>query len=167
MILNPDCPVAPCYDTTGCSYNDFFDIEGVRPLAQQVLSKVPRGGSVIKALSDYVQERCVYEYDHVQFGVTDMWLKPLQLLDVGRGDCEELSFLTASLLLAVGFRARVVLGDTPFGYHAWVEVRCASTGLWYLIECTSGQIYHREAKSRLGYIDRFIIEPDGCSLVRY
>ena len=91
---------------------------------------------------DYVTRSIDYVTDKSAFGLEDLWLFPEETLILGKGDCEDTSFLLASLLLASGISeqcVRVVMGRvaSPAGAygHAWVVYQCES-GQWGLLETT-------------------------------
>lgn len=91
---------------------------------------------------DYVTRSIDYVTDKSDFGLDDLWLFPEETLMLGKGDCEDTSFLLASLLLASGISeqcVRVVMGRvaSPAGAygHAWVVYQCES-GQWCLLETT-------------------------------
>ncbi|MFZ2536664.1 transglutaminase domain-containing protein [Methanothrix sp.] len=91
---------------------------------------------------DYVTRSIDYVTDKSSFGMEDLWLFPEETLMLGKGDCEDTSFLLASLILASGVSeqcVRVVLGrvGSPAGAygHAWVVYQCES-GQWCLLETT-------------------------------
>lgn len=90
----------------------------------------------------YVAEKIQYITDKRAFGIEDYWLFPEETLVLGKGDCEDSSFLLASMILASGISehcVRVVLGriSTPDGAygHAWVVYQNES-GCWCLLEST-------------------------------
>lgn len=58
----------------------------------------------------------------------DRWCSPARTLSTGRGDCDDFAILLASLLLAGGVDALVVIGrvdNNQHERHAWVEGRDA------------------------------------------
>ncbi len=65
----------------------------------------------------------------------------LQVLDSGRGDCNEHAVLLAALARSIGLPARVVAGlvylDGAFLYHAWCEVWL---GRWVTADPALGQL---------------------------
>ncbi|KFE66486.1 transglutaminase-like domain-containing protein [Hyalangium minutum] len=69
----------------------------------------------------------------------DCWYAPATTLRRRAGDCEDLTLLTVSILLAAGVSARVAIGTLPGGGHAWVEGADEQSG--FLIEATSGEIH--------------------------
>lgn len=91
---------------------------------------------------NYVARSIQYVTDKSSFGLDDFWLFPEETLVLHKGDCEDSSFLLATLLLASGISehcVRVVLGsistpDGSFG-HAWVVYQDES-GRWCLLEST-------------------------------
>jgi transglutaminase-like putative cysteine protease len=91
---------------------------------------------------DYVARSVEYVSDKKSCGMEDFWLFPEETVMIRKGDCEDSSFLLATLLLASGISQhciRVVLGrvispDGPFG-HAWV-VYLNEEGVWCILEST-------------------------------
>ncbi len=91
---------------------------------------------------DYVARSVKYITDKQSCGLEDFWLYPEETLMLHKGDCEDSSFLLATLLLASGISehcVRVVLGkvsspDGAYG-HAWVVYQNES-GAWCLLEST-------------------------------
>jgi transglutaminase-like putative cysteine protease len=94
----------------------------------------------------YVAESVEYVVDKKSCGMEDFWLFPDETLMLHKGDCEDSSFLLASLMLASGISeqcVRVVLGkvisrDGEFG-HAWVVYQ-NEEGTWCLLESTLSQV---------------------------
>jgi hypothetical protein len=91
---------------------------------------------------DYVSNCVQYITDKKSCGLEDFWLFPEETLVLQKGDCEDSSFLLATLLLASGISehcVRVVLGrvSTPDGAygHAWVVYQ-NELGRWCLLEST-------------------------------
>ncbi len=85
-----------------------------------------------------------YIHDTAKYKKGDFWLFPPETLQIGAGDCEDSSFLLASLLIASGispFCVRVVLGraydsaDRSLGGHCW-PVYKNEQGRWCLLEST-------------------------------
>jgi transglutaminase-like putative cysteine protease len=91
---------------------------------------------------DYVARGVQYITDKQSCGLEDFWLFPEETLTLRKGDCEDSSFLLATLLLASGISehcVRVVLGrvasaEGDYG-HAWVVYQ-NEEGLWCLLEST-------------------------------
>jgi len=94
----------------------------------------------------HVAENVQYVADEDSSGVSDFWLYPAETLTLRKGDCEDTSFLLASLLLASGISEhciRVVLGKVlgsqgEYG-HAWVVYQ-SEEGKWCLMESTLNSI---------------------------
>jgi hypothetical protein len=94
----------------------------------------------------YVSENVEYVQDKVAMGMPDFWQFPAETLTLQKGDCEDTSFLLASLMLASGISdhcVRVVLGKVisskgSFG-HAWVVYQ-NEEGVWCLLESTLDKI---------------------------
>lgn len=90
----------------------------------------------------YVAESISYVVDKNAEGINDFWQFPEETLMLRKGDCEDASFLLATLLLASGISdhcVRVALGKvvSPDGVigHAWVVYQNES-GVWCLFEST-------------------------------
>lgn len=107
---------------------------------------------------DYVSRSIEYVTDKSSFGLEDLWLFPEETVMLGKGDCEDTSFLLATLLLASGISeqcVRVVMGrvvcpEGAYG-HAWVVYQCES-GEWCLLETTL-----ESAPERLAPADPFTL----------
>lgn len=97
---------------------------------------------IVKTAFDYVALNVKYITDKQHFGKDEWWQYPREVLTemigdspfshIMWGDCEDSSFLLASLLLAMGMpddRVRVGISSS----HAWVE---AKLDKWYILEST-------------------------------
>lgn len=92
-----------------------------------------------------------YVYDTKEYKKDDFWLFPPETCQIAKGDCEDKSFLLASLLIAGGispFCVRVVLGkayDTSNkapGGHCW-PVYKNEAGRWCVLESTLDELPSR------------------------
>ncbi|MBA4373971.1 MAG: hypothetical protein C0402_14065 [Thermodesulfovibrio sp.] len=92
----------------------------------------------------FVVRQIRYTHDTLAYKKDDFWLFPPETLQTGRGDCEDSSFLLASLLLASGispFCVRVVLGQAynnsniSLGGHCW-PIYKNEQGVWCILEST-------------------------------
>ena len=90
----------------------------------------------------YVAESIAYVTDKNAQGMDDFWQFPEETLMLRKGDCEDSSFLLATLLLASGISdhcVRVVLGKVisaeGVSGHAWVVYQ-SENGIWCLLEST-------------------------------
>jgi len=99
-------------------------------------------GCIVKTAFDYVAVNVKYITDKQHFGKDEWWQYPREVLTemvcespfshTMWGDCEDSSFLLASLLLSMGMpedRVRVGISSS----HAWVE---AKLDRWYIFEST-------------------------------
>jgi hypothetical protein len=86
---------------------------------------------------NFVTLNTEYVPDMTQYGYEEVWAMPDEVLRRLRGDCEDLSFLLCSLLLALGVQAQVVFGMYKGQGHAWVEAQVDGAG--GILESTSGQ----------------------------
>ena len=92
----------------------------------------------------FVAERVKYVYDTTKYKKGDFWLFPPETYQLKKGDCEDGSFLLASLLIASGispFCVRVILGighdeiAKSSGGHCW-PVYKNEMGKWCILEST-------------------------------
>lgn len=130
----------------------------ITPEADEIKAKaeelIAEGGGVdiLRACFNFVSREIEYVSDLKTLGHREYWLYPRETLGRKKGDCEDTSFLLASLLLASGFGdsdVRVPLGKYgrwPFGGgHAWAEVftdelpTWAGIDGWYILESTSDE----------------------------
>ena len=77
-----------------------------------------------------------YVLDHQLYGpnMSEIWQNSRQAYLYTRGDCEDHAILLADWLIALGYRARVVLGTYRESGHAWVVLFV--DGKEYLLEST-------------------------------
>lgn len=72
----------------------------------------------------------------------DLWRSPADTIAIGGGDCEDLSLLGASVLIGLGCRSDVVIGDlwanNAWKRHAWIEGEDERSP--FLLEATSGLV---------------------------
>jgi hypothetical protein len=100
---------------------------------------------------NYVAKNIKYIYDTKKQRKGDFWLFPPEIHTLCEGDCEDGSFLLASLLIASGvspFCVRVVLGEVfdetgkSLGGHCW-PVYKNEMGQWCILESTLDHIPSR------------------------
>ncbi|MBI5634098.1 MAG: transglutaminase domain-containing protein [Nitrospirae bacterium] len=92
----------------------------------------------------FVAGSITYVYDTTKYKKGDFWLFPPETYQIKKGDCEDGSFLLASLLIAGNispFCVRVVLGEVfdeknkSLGGHCW-PVYKNEIGRWCILEST-------------------------------
>lgn len=93
---------------------------------------------------DYVARNIKYNHDCKIQRKVDFWLFPSEVHTLQEGDCEDSSFLLASLLIGSGispFNVRVALGELrdkkgkSLGGHCWVIYK-NEAGRWCILEST-------------------------------
>ncbi|MGC2063467.1 MAG: transglutaminase-like domain-containing protein [Thermodesulfovibrionales bacterium] len=92
----------------------------------------------------FIASQIRYVHDTTEYKKGDFWLFPPETFQVGKGDCEDSSFLLASLLIASGispFCVRVVMGraynetNRLLGGHCW-PIYKNERGKWCILEST-------------------------------
>jgi hypothetical protein len=113
-----------------------------------------------------------YVHDTTKYKKDDFWLFPPETWQIKQGDCEDGSFLLASLLIASGispFCVRVVLGEAfdgdgkPLGGHCWPVYKNES-GVWCILESTLDSVPSRmpSADKLAGEGQQFRYKPMYC-----
>ncbi len=107
------------WPTSDKGYQSYIDAEGVRPVAQKLMS-------LCRGLPDeqkctfilrFVQANVSYLHDYEFLGKekterVDYWKLPLHTLLCGNGDCEDTATLLCSLYKACGFKSALIVYDT-------------------------------------------------------
>jgi hypothetical protein len=100
---------------------------------------------------DFVARNITYVHDSEKQYKEDFWLFPPEIYTLKKGDCEDSSFLLATLLIASGispFCVRIVLGEVfdknrrSTGSHCW-PVYKNEAGKWCILESTLDRIPSR------------------------
>ena len=108
---------------------------------QQQLSLQASSEEKIRAALEFTHSNIRYISDREQFGISEYWSFPAETLESGAGDCEDIAFTIASLLLALNLptdTVRVTLGSKDGTGHAWTEVLLNDQ--WYILEGARGTI---------------------------
>ena len=101
-----------------------------------------------RVLWDFIARNILYVHDSKQQRKEDFWLFPPEIYTLKQGDCEDSSFLLASLLMVSGispFCVRIVLGEIcdengkSIGGHCW-PVYKNEVGKWCILESTLDRI---------------------------
>jgi len=116
------------------------DDPSVVAVAQQIIASLGEEDSPqarLREAYNFVTLNIKYAEDMRSYGFEEVWQLPKTTLERKLGDCEDLSFLLCSLLLALGVRSRVVMGEWKGKGHAWVEAQVNGTG--GILETTTAQ----------------------------
>lgn len=95
------------------------------PTVVQATNKADSGSITDK---DKAMDIWRYIYNNTEYSLSKEWKEPAQTLNEGIGDCEDVTFLAASMLPNLGVdNFKVVIGDMKFPsskeeLHTWVEV---------------------------------------------
>ena len=123
---------------------DVFDLAN-KIKAEPVTAEDIRGDvceNALKALR-WVHENITYVSDFSLSGQAEYWQEPYWTVRVGHGDCDDMAFLLASILMVYGGDVRVVYGTMKMGLHVWVEFR-RDPGAFVILEATNGAVYRQD-----------------------
>lgn len=115
----------------------------------------------------YDKSRAIYDWidDNIEYEIGRRGRLPKHaywVLESGTGDCDEQSFLYASLSRAVGIPAWIELGvlydrgGERWGGHGWIRTKIISennTGGWVNIDTVNDQFYFRDALRFTTWVD--------------
>lgn len=117
------CPIYIDSLGRGIPVNDF--ITPSNPAVIEVAKQL-EGQNPFAAGLGFITQNIRYETDRRQFAALERWAYPAETLQSRKGDCEDMSFLLASILLAMDVPAPTVgveLGHFKGNGHAWVWVK--------------------------------------------
>jgi hypothetical protein len=94
----------------------------------------------------------------------DRWQLPYYTLERKKGDCEDFSFLLASLLVFHRIDTKVVLGKYRGVGHAWVEISLKDGGFQVLDSALKVNFSYKTETTRRnqGYEASCDVYPDSC-----
>lgn len=88
----------------------------------------------VRAIHDYI----IGHYEYAVNGDVNDYAQTQVLFEQGKGQCQAYSELFVSLCLLSGVKARIISGESSFGYgekgHAWCQVKVGA--LWYHVDAT-------------------------------
>jgi transglutaminase-like putative cysteine protease len=165
------CPLYPARPEGSYRVNSFIIPDQTSNIAGNIYNTLRVRGedtleNRIKEAFNFVSLRIRYLPDKKVHGYPEYWQFPRETLDFGTGDCEDTSFLLASLLLALRLSSedvRVELGTWYGRGHAWVKVRLGAT--WYLLESTSDEPFPGWVTAQTGYVSELHIYQHRCERV--
>lgn len=155
------CPWMPRCAEGVCEMPAVFQVEEMKLLSQVIVAN-SRGGHPIGIVTKWVYQCIKYYTDYEVWGEYEYWSTPVETLARLKEDCEGMAYLVASMLIALQIDAFVVIGDSRWGYHAWVEAYDRSRGQWVCIETTLGVVMPISARDWYNYQPEFYISPEGC-----
>ncbi|MBS3790676.1 MAG: transglutaminase domain-containing protein [Candidatus Thermoplasmatota archaeon] len=137
-------------------------IEPNHPVIKEKAEDIVQGEDNVydksRAIYDWINENIDYE-----IGETERLPKhAIWVLESGTGDCDEQSFLYASLSRAVGIPAWMELGvlydrvGQRWGAHGWIRTKFVSedgSGGWVNIDLVNDQFYFRDALRFTSWVD--------------
>lgn len=154
------CPVH--FRNGAYAFNQFIRPEDVSHIAWQLRPRASSRQQAISLAFDYVTSNIRYKRDHHIDTRVDLWQFPYETLQKGTGDCEDMSFLLASILMQLElYYVRVVLGTLKGRGHAWVEVYDGYQ--WFILDSTSKKMHPLSKRETLGYEIHYSIYQGGCT----
>ena len=95
-------------------------VNGDDPAVRQLASQIAYGSTGIQVLgsvTEWIHDNIDYERDSPGFLTDDRWQMPGETLRIGKGDCEDMAILGASVMSALGYRAVLIYeeGHVRFG----------------------------------------------------
>lgn len=165
------CPVYVTSTGKEIPVNDF-----IQPQAPAVLEAVMnlKGDNPFEACLGFVCREIQYQTDNYQYGARERWAYPTETLFSRRGDCEDKSFLLASMLLALNIPPETVaveLGKHKGQGHAWVAIQ-DYWGKTYVLETTANvppvvyvNILPRPGAAANAYEPCLVVRLTGCDVI--
>jgi predicted transglutaminase-like cysteine proteinase len=143
-------------------FNKFIRPGDVTHIARRLKPHISSKPQAVYHAFNYVTKNIKYERDHIKHNKIDFWQFPFETLRGGTGDCEDMSFLLASILLQLGlYDVRVVVGKLNGKGHAWVEVFDGHQ--WLILDCTNKKIHSLIKRDVFGYEVDYNIYHWGCT----
>ncbi len=115
------------------------DPSKLEALAREILGGETSLRRALVALTDWVYREIKYERGH-----TTVETMAHEVVEIGRGVCQDKAHLLIGLLRSIGVPARYVSGaltDTPGETHAWVEAYWPGEG-WVPIDPTHNRVFN-------------------------
>jgi predicted transglutaminase-like cysteine proteinase len=113
--------------------------ETIQELVHEIMSSEwRRSYNDFDALRQWVTSNVRYKTDQSVHGVSDYWQLPVETIEYGTGDCEDIAILLCTMLRAAGIpdnEVYVTIGRSKSagGRHAYLFERC-SKGIWSMME---------------------------------
>ena len=140
-------------------------------IAREIEENVRKRGrniqDVIREITEWVHEHIIYESDILNYGEEDYFASPRLTLERGTGDCEDESFLIASMLNSLRVKPKTVYVTVglyknlfnPTSYHAWTYVEHG-----IIAEGTAGYIAVKGEEKYKNYHPMFGIQKDAIHI---
>jgi len=114
------------------------------PLMQAIAAMIAVPGDnddVALVETQWVAANISYVSDIINWGVVECWADPMATIYKGAGDCEDMAFLLASLMVNSGIpvsKVRVYIGTYESVNHAWVSYLREYDNKWVFLDPTKG-----------------------------
>ncbi len=129
----------------------------VLPLVQDLRKISTNREEYIQNAFNLVRSRVQYVEDKNNQGMYEYVQMPMETLNLGKGDCEDMSILLMSLLWGGGvFESREALGYVTES-HRWVEVLTPQG--WMVLDATNGDAFPVSMRREKGYKPMWFITP--------
>jgi len=129
----------------------------IENLAEEIIKNEDNIYDASRAIYDWINENIEYE-----LGGSGLPKHAMKVLESGTGDCDEQSFLYASLSRAAGIPAWMELGvlydsrGERWGGHGWIRTKFVSedgSAGWVNIDLVNDQFYFRDALRFTSWVD--------------
>ncbi len=157
--MSKDSPFTTERGGVDCPYEVFLKPHETARILPEALPERTSLRADLERAMVYVNGRITYVSDLDNFGKKDYWQYPRETLESGKGDCEDMALLLASLLMEAGIDdVRVVVGNYEHEPHAWVEVR--GRRATYILDSAFGKMYTAPMGS---YVPHCYVDMEGST----
>ncbi|MDP7494070.1 MAG: transglutaminase-like cysteine peptidase [Candidatus Undinarchaeales archaeon] len=157
--MSKDSPFTTTRGGVDCPYEVFLKPHETAGILNEALPERTSLKADIGRAMMYVNRRIAYVSDLDNFGKKDYWQYPRETLASGKGDCEDMALLLASLLIEAGIKGvRVVVGNYEHEPHAWVEVK--GRRATFILDSSFGKIYTTPMGS---YVPHCYVDMEGST----
>lgn len=157
--MSNDSPFTTSRGGVDCPYEVFLKPHETARILPEALPKRTALRTDLERAMDYVNRRITYVSDLDNFGKRDYWQYPRETLASGKGDCEDMALLLASLLMEAEIKGvRVVVGNYEHEPHAWVEVR--GGGATFILDSSFGKMHMAPMGS---YVPHCYVDMEGST----
>jgi|TARA_Y100000034_G_scaffold107857_1_gene137786 transglutaminase-like putative cysteine protease len=105
----------------------------------------------------FVTKSTEYCTDTDCFQMAEYVQMPQEVVDNGKGDCDDAAILLTPMLYYKGVPAKFIMGYAGTSSHRWTEALWK--GQWHVFDATTGDYFPVDEKEKRGYESLFEITP--------